>query len=300
MADASGAPGAAVPTMNRVEMRAQGMLMQFLGLDSEAHRKKVHGALLQTYVAMVKALRPEVVLEIGAHEARFSVSVRRAAKEEDLKVVAFEANPDVWNTHQARLAKEGVEYRNLAVADRAGTLRFRVPLVRGQEGRTTGSLLEFSARMATEFVEHEVEAVRLDDQGFARAALWIDVEGATREVLAGAETTLGTCVAAFVEVEEDERWPGQMVADAVLDHFESRGFAALLRDVQRDWQYNVLFVRKDLLFDHRITPFRRRYLAQLRHMAGLPGEVEQVHPAEARKARRLAERKASRVAQART
>ena len=249
---------------NRTEMQALGLLLQFHGLGQE-RRKEVHGALLRTYVSMVRALRPEVVLEVGAHEGRFSISAKRVLK--DTPVVAFEANPDVWQKHRARLEKEGVTYRNLAVADQPGKIRFKVPIVRGQQALTTGSLLDFTA--SDEFVEHEVEAVRLDDQGFGTNVLWIDVEGATRQVLAGAERVVASCMAAFIEVEEDERWPGQMVAAEVLDYFEERGFVALLRDAQGDWQYNVILVRRELVFDHRIAPFKRLYFSELRKIANL-------------------------------
>jgi FkbM family methyltransferase len=249
-----------------VEMQAQALLFQFLGLDSKPTFKQVHGALLNAYVAITRSLAPDSVVEVGAHEARFSRAAKRGLK--DKQVVAFEANPDVWNTHKDRLAGEGVDYRNLAISDAPGSLTLKVPMVRGEEARTTGSLRTLSS--ATDFVEHTVEAVRLDDLGFGSSVLWIDVEGATGEVLAGGEEMLKSCLAIMVEVEADERWPGQMVATDVLSYLAERGFVAIMRDVQRSWQYNVVLVREELLFDHRVAPFRSRYFSELRELAGFP------------------------------
>lgn len=263
--------------MSLVEMQAQALLFQFLGLDAKDKFKAVHGSLLKSYVGIVKALAPDVVLEIGAHEARFSRSVKRLLK--NTPVVAFEANPDVWNTHQERLGAEGVDYRNQAIASAPGSLNFKVPVVRGAEARTTGSLLTLSS--ASEFKEHTVEAVRLDDLGFGSSCLWIDVEGATREVLTGGETLLQACQAIMVEVEADERWPGQMVAADVLAYLAERGFVALLRDVQRTWQYNVVLVKQELLFDHRVAPFRARYFRDLRELVGLVPPAAPAAPEEA-------------------
>ena len=251
---------------SHVELHAQALLFSFLGLDGRDVFKPVHGALLSAYLSMSKALAPGATVEIGAHEARYSRSVRRALPAET-PVIAFEANPDVHAQHAPALTAGGVDYRNLAVSDSVGTLRFRVPVVRGQEARTMGSLRDFGGM--TEHVEYQVPSIRLDDLGLQRAMLWIDVEGATGEVLAGAEETLRTVLAAFIEVEEDERWPGQMTAAEVIDHFADRGFVGLLRDTQRNWQYNVIFVRRELIFDHRIAPFRTRYFAELRRLAGL-------------------------------
>lgn len=255
---------AAASLASLVEMQAQALLLRYLGLDARDRFKRVHAALLNACVGVVRAFSPGAVLEVGAHEARFSRAVKRTMPR--LPVIAFEANPDVHATHRERLSREGVDYRNLAVSAQPGQVTFRVPVMRGAEARTMGSLRDFGGH--EDYVEHQVEAVTLDSLGAERAFLWIDVEGATGEVLAGAERTLATATGALIEVEEQPRWPGQMVAAEVIEHFAARGYRAFLRDVQRSWQYNVLLLREELSYDPRAGLIRSAFLSEMRAVGG--------------------------------
>lgn len=72
-------------------------------------------------------------------------------------------------------------------------------------------------------------------------ALWIDVEGMALDVLTGARQMLdaGRCVALKVEVETDSLWLDQ--------HLAERGYRPVLCDFEYDYQFNAVYVRKELV-----------------------------------------------------
>ncbi|HEX4870678.1 MAG TPA: hypothetical protein VFV27_00025, partial [Nevskiaceae bacterium] len=103
-----------------------------------------------------------------------------------------------------------------------------------------------------------------------RQILWIDVEGALDQVLAGAQATLSRCDAVYVEVETAAAWPGQMIDVDVIHHLGQHGLLPVGRDIQRSWQYNLLFVHERHYRSNLVQKLRDR---QLREAAGAPREA---------------------------
>jgi FkbM family methyltransferase len=197
---------------------------------------------------IVKMLRPDAILEIGAHEGTFSLRVKAALP--DSRVVAFEGNPEVYAKYAECLSRAGVEVHNLLVSNSAGTSRMNVPVTRQTVRSGMGSML-FDSR-AEHHVEYDVPTVTIDDflgSAVCTTALWIDVEGAVGQVLEGAKQSLQSCIAIFVELETAIRWPGQALAHEVIPILTDAGFVPLLADNQREWQFNVMFVRPQTLND---------------------------------------------------
>lgn len=229
--------------------------------ENARRRRSGAGHLAGVVAKVVTALRPATILEIGAHEAGFSQRMKRALP--DSRVVAFEANPEVHARHRAVLDAAGVEYLMTCMADTEGERTFNIPVRRTRVKATMGSVLEDSE--AEDHIRYRVPGVTLDgflgaDQG--AVALWIDVEGAMGQVLAGGAATLRRCVALFAELETTARWPGQTLAHEVLPAITQAGLVPLLADTQREWQFNVLFVRPAVLADPAITDIVRGYFAR--------------------------------------
>jgi FkbM family methyltransferase len=216
-------------------------------IDTQKERRRDITALLgQVFEEVTTLLKPDAILEIGAHEATFARHMKAALP--DALVVAFEANARVFEKHRSAVFGAGVDYRNLAISDERKQVSFNVPLSKtGSEKATMGSLL-FDSR-AKKHKTYTVWAERLDDV-VARAGnvMWIDVEGACGQVLAGAERLLSECAALYVELEESPRWPGQLTADAVIALLQGHGLEPFLTDIQRqEWQHNVVFLRPGIL-----------------------------------------------------
>jgi len=231
-------------------MRAQGALLEALvdGADDPAGRRKaLTEGLSEIVTALACALRPELVLEIGANEATFSRRVKAELPES--RVIAFEANPTFFPARSAVPLAAGVEYRQLCVGERPGLREFKVPVFNSRPNRSMGSML--ADLKSSEFLCYEVEAVTLDgylaDSRGLHNVMWVDVEGAAGQVIEGAAATLRHCSLLYAELETTPRWAGQHTDGAIIDMLAGFGLAPLLRDVQRaGWQYNCLFIRAGL------------------------------------------------------
>ena len=223
------------------------------GMDPEQVEKR----LVAFFRRLCLRLSPAVVLEIGAHEARFS---RWAAEKlPAARVLAFEANPHVHARFADKLAGTRVEYLHAAVGPVNGDVELNLPLeVAGKARKLTSRMasLEVHTR-ASDQVQVTVPGIRLDDhlrlaEG-DRVVAWIDVEGANRSVLEAAPAVLARTDAIHIEVEWETTWEGQWLDSDVALHLRRHGLVPVARDVKRHHQYNVVFVRAGLIDDLRTT-----------------------------------------------
>jgi FkbM family methyltransferase len=233
----------------------------------------------------VRVAQPDLFVEAGAKDA--STSRRARTIVEDARVVAFEANPYVYERFlDDDFARHRVEYRHLALSDTTGPVTFNVR--RSDEGapRADGKgSLKQRVRDARDPEQVEVQATTLDDF-FADAeitscALWVDVEGATDRVLCGGRDLLSRAAVVVVEVEDvhDWVWGPAWTAHDVSAHLFDLGLVPVARDYQSRHQYNVVYVSAALLRDHR---FRVRLAehrsAALRRPAGKPRKTTGATP----------------------
>ncbi|MFT6391331.1 MAG: FkbM family methyltransferase [Ilumatobacter sp.] len=185
-------------------------------------------------------------IEAGAKDGGAS---SRAVSEFGLSnVVAFEANPYTHKRFNKRLVKAGVKHEHLALSETSGTVQFLVrlkedgtPIADGQ-----GSLLVRSDHTPG-YESVSVEAVTLDgyyaDDMSTSFAMWVDVEGASSQVLRGATMLLERTDLVFIEVEDRHKWDGQeWLHDDVVTFFVEHGLNPVARDTQSRHQFNVLFV----------------------------------------------------------
>lgn len=214
------------------------------------------------FFELVAAFQPSVFIEAGAKDAGASRRARACCP--DARIVAFEANPHTHRRFRAVNADPSlqVEYLNLALTDRPGTVAFNVR--RTEDGRPRadgqGSLLR-RPDYQPGYEKVEVEATTIDsfvacaDDG--TCALWIDVEGASQQVLGGARAALAKADVLFVEVEDYPYWQHQWLAPEVARCLYAAGLVPVARDYQSALQYNVLFLREGLLDDGRFrSPFQ--------------------------------------------
>jgi len=215
-----------------------------------------------------KQVQPTISLELGAHEGTFSSWAKGAFP--DARCLAVEANPFVHEKHHERLAAEGVEYRHVAAASSNGTVTIHIP------GRVNQRTLSRANRMASLAIHSrstgnemvEVPSARVDDlverPDDARIVAWIDVEGASDQVLSGARDTLASAAAVYIEVESVSAWHGQWLDVDVARYFDALGMVPVVRDIQRHHQYNVVFLHHELAARPEISERASRVLVPLR------------------------------------
>lgn len=208
--------------------------------------------LSRLFFHLAKSLGVDLFIEAGAKDAESSRQARRMLSPK--RVVAFEANPFVHQRFAKANRIASVEYEHLALTDKPGTVTFNVrraqdgtPLADGQ-----ASLLKRADESATGFVEVAVKATTLDayfrGYDFERAALWIDVEGASHAVLSGGCSVLDKAAVVIIEVEDRRYWgEDQWLRPDVLSFLYDRGLVPVARDFQSRYLYNIVLVRSDLL-----------------------------------------------------
>jgi FkbM family methyltransferase len=205
-------------------------------------RLKSVQALQDLFFEIVANRQPMLFIEAGAKGAGISRRARNVLPK--AQVVAFEANPYVYEKWKTRA--RGYEYLNLALSDRSGELPFHIhdgiPADHGQH-----SLLLRNSNADVSTVR--VNATTLDDH-FANnvdeCCIWMDVEGATGNVLRGAPKTLDRTAALLVEMESRAIWQGQWLAREVSAFLNDLGLRLVARDDQSRFQYNAIFVRSDV------------------------------------------------------
>jgi FkbM family methyltransferase len=178
------------------------------------------------------------------------------------RCIAFEANPSNYETirKQRDFTSLGVEYRHAAVAASTGNVEFLM-LTKWPDGGelpviTPDNSLNRRSLEGGEYEKVSVPSVALgqmlavNDFVADDFCLWIDAEGASREVLLGAEPILGRVGAILVEVEDYAHWRDQWLSGDVLDFLVDREFFSVARDYEYDTQYNVVYLHRRYLAHH--------------------------------------------------
>ena len=211
--------------------------------------------LRELHIAIQQVLQPTVSIEIGAWEAEFSHEIKN--KLPDIDAWAFEANEHNYKANVGKAYKAGVHYTHLAIADFTGATRFMMQertldgRVYGKEignnsllQRTEGNIVYHAPRVGcttldTFFVDSE--RITATD----RICLWIDVEGASKQVLSKSNALLSQTVSVFIEVEHKPFWDDQWLFEDVDKFLSSHGFVSIAHDNQTEFQNNHLYVKKE-------------------------------------------------------
>ncbi len=226
---------------------------------------------------LVAIVEPSLFIEAGAFDAATSRRVKQ--HHPGAQVVAFEASPATYERFRVANEAAGVDYRNLALTDTPGPVRFHVN--QGSDGAMGASSLmvrdtDVDAWTPGPAGDVEVRGCPLDlavDQTFkGRVCLWIDVEGAAQHVLGGADRTLGVTDIVKIEVETLPFWKGQWTALDVLTSFLDRSFVPLARDAQGAHQFNLVLASARVAEDPRVQARLDTFLRQASRRE-LPGPL---------------------------
>lgn len=205
---------------------------------------------------LIENIKPDLLLEIGAFEGSFSKKMKTMLPAS--RIIAFEANPNVYAHFKNSFIGSGVEYLNYAVAKSSGVISLYIPKsIAGKDmpiiGRM-GSMLEVQLR-DSKVEEVQVASIELDEFLIERKlesssnAMWVDVEGAVDIVLSGASLALKNCSLIFCEVESSPVWKDQVLEGGVSEIFRINGFKKVARDCQKWFQHNIIFIKDSLIDD---------------------------------------------------
>ncbi|MEH6592447.1 MAG: FkbM family methyltransferase [Halioglobus sp.] len=200
------------------------------------------------FFTALSTLNVDYLLECGAHEASASSRFCSMGKQ----AIAIEANPLTFRSKTSAAAAHGVQVLNVGLGSSKGELEFFIPIQNEMAGNAT-----FQPKETEAYVKQLVEVDTIDnvahkysfDQGFV--ALWIDVEGFSREVLKGATKLLEkeNCVILKVEVETFPFFEGQALCTEINDFLCSMGFRPVIVDAEYPRQYNIVFVKEKAIDD---------------------------------------------------
>lgn len=232
------------------------LMQQARGIDltSVEARHASRDRLQALFIRLQKVIQPPLTLEIGAHAANFSQKMSRMG----IEAHAFEASPHIHANFVQALAEKApdLHYHPLAVSDVDGEVDFEVkethrstPL---KKTARTNSLLR-RADPGFTYDSIKVGSVRLEsflrDRGLLGRdfSAWVDVEGAFGKVSAGCGAVLRHCLSLIVEVEELAFWQDQMLVREVMRFLHGQGLVPVARDFEGQHQYNLLYLRPDVL-----------------------------------------------------
>lgn len=189
-------------------------------------------------MALLRCIPVHIVCDIGAADGRHTEKLARSKRRS--RVIAFEADPNTFALLKQRktLQQPRIELVHAAVSSRSGMTSFNIigDKVTGH-WRAGGSSLLFRSekglRVAREISQETVKAVTLSEflasppNTKGNIALWIDVEGASYEVVRGMTQVASRVAFLQLEVEEVPYWEGEKLKPEIAKELAGLGFVEL-------------------------------------------------------------------------
>jgi FkbM family methyltransferase len=197
--------------------------------------------LLDIFLKITAIIKPEISIEVGGYDSVYSQNI---SKYDFCKnVYAYEANPYTYNNFKDLFSKK-VNYINLAISDfegksKIGIETMRVP-VQGHysiKEKTNKTKIENYVEIDTNSLDnlHQVDNKKV--------ALWIDCEGANREVLLGGINLIKNTEIILIETELRQIWNNQWTHNDVVNFLEENDFFVYKYKKAYVDQANAIFLR---------------------------------------------------------
>lgn len=220
-----------------------------LDIQQPEHRKQSNVILVDYFFELISLLQPTCSFEIGAFSAEFSRKLKGIYP--NILSYAFEANQHNHKHFSQKYSFEGVEYINKAISDKDETVIFNIQkTINGTNVdpiRGNNSILERTCA-DIEYEKVEVDAMSLTSFVLANElhhesmVLWLDVEGAVKQVLTGCINILNNVNIIFIEVEDIKFWKDQWTQEEVYNFLTNQGFTLIAKDQEYLKQYNQIYI----------------------------------------------------------
>jgi FkbM family methyltransferase len=199
----------------------------------------VDTVMFDSFLDIQRRLKPAISIEVGAYDAQFSRYMGNIAPE----VYAFEANFSVYARYRD-LPK--MTYQHLAISDIEGYVDFEVQADKDILASNNSIMIrnDSSPKIYTSVKSNTLNNLFPDKKDIA---LWIDCEGANKQVLTGADKILPYVDSIFIEVEREFFWKDQWLEDDVKSYLNDFGFVLFLSKDQYVNQANQIYVRKEYI-----------------------------------------------------
>lgn len=201
-----------------------------------------HDQSLDEYIKTATAFSPTLSIEVGAHAAEYS----KIMSDKGIKAIAFEASPAVYDKFKNTIS--GFEYVHLAMADYNGVISFNIDTAWNPSEAGHNSIKDFNMSWRVNGDPVEVSCSTLDsyfnDLEDEKIALWLDVEGANKEVLLGATELLKKVQTIYIEVEHVRFWKDQWLRQDVIDFLDIHGFSLTREFTACPDQTNCIFIKR--------------------------------------------------------
>jgi len=234
---------------------------------SSTQEKLLVDELVNLFFLIQEEVNPKISIEVGANSAEFSKKIKQ--DHTNIKSWAFEANPYVHKHYADSLQNAGVEYINAAITNKIGKTRFLIQeayLNNGDwDGKRINRIIGNNSLLIRDQDDVLYSAPKIDchtldgffiDSGILSSndtvCMWIDVEGATEQVLSGSNKTLKQADSIFIEVEDFKFWQDQWLAEDVIKFLVSQDFVPIARDYEYEKQNNYIFIKSKFMNNNRI------------------------------------------------
>jgi FkbM family methyltransferase len=224
--------------------------------------------LVEMFLLIQEKNTPTVSIEVGANSADFSKKIKQRIP--NILSWAFEANPYVYEHYLNNLNILDITYLNMAINDTVGSTRFLIQEGVLNNGKWDGNRINRLSGNNSLLIRNELDilysapniACTTLDNFFIkenrinkkdRVCMWIDVEGASKQVLENSLKLLEQTDSVFIEVEDFEFWHNQWLSKDVIEFLRSQNFVPVARDYEYEKQNNYIFLNLDLLINQEIV-----------------------------------------------
>ena len=246
--------------MNTEELKINEITNKFFSKSTLLHRlfprltvfyikKKSARRLDKLFFHICKKFSVKNFIDCGANVGTASLDAIKMR----LNVLAIEPNPSSFENMIPKLSKQFKKI-NVGLSNKEEVLKFYH--LKSKKTATNASFITPKHNL-NKYDIIEVQVIPLDKllknsiETTCSFALWIDVEGMQEEVLTGAQETLKhkNCKVIKIEVENKQIFNERSWLSRDIENFLTNlGYEAIYRDFEYVNSYNILFVKKDDVF----------------------------------------------------
>jgi FkbM family methyltransferase len=205
----------------------------------------VDDEVLNLFIKIQDQINPDISIEVGAFAAEFSLEMLKF----DIDIYAFEASPYVYDKYKDKLDK--INYINKAVSNKNEVIKFEI-VEGGDPSYSTSNSIK-NRNEARSYYYIDVDSISINqyfiNNNFKKGALWVDAEGASEEVLTGANNKLKDFASIYIELEGQEYWKECWQKNDVIQYLNKNDFILVFEKPCYDNQFDSIFINKKYMND---------------------------------------------------